>query len=169
MILFSGVDSVLESIYTGIPLTDRMSNATILVNPETITYLSKKICILTKTYNKTEILIKNDNTVVSRVTQDFMEGVKFDPYLPKLFENIVWNGDYVRLITPETYDNCIEFTYNSITNVLSYPKPHEYFGEVQENGEINSMGYLLYQLGENLFPDTPFIDLDLVKQGKGFF
>ena len=64
MILFSGVDSVLESIYTGIPLTDRMSSATVLVNPETITYLSKKICILTKTYDKTDILVKNDNTVI---------------------------------------------------------------------------------------------------------
>ena len=29
----------------------------------------------------------------------------------------------------------------------------EYFGEVQDNGEINSMGYLLYQLGENLYSD----------------
>lgn len=171
MILFSGVDSILESIYTGIPLTDRMANATVLVNPETITYLSKKICILTKNYDskKAEILVKNENTVVSRVIQENMKGIILDPYIPKLFENIIWNGDYVRLITPETYDNCIEFTYNSITNILSYPKPIEYFGEVQENGEINSMGYLLYQLGENIFPNTIFKDLDIVKQGKGIF
>jgi hypothetical protein len=171
MILFSGVDSILESIYTGIPLTDRMANATVLVNPDTITYLSKKICILTKNYDpkKAEILVKNENTVISRVTQENMKGITLDPYLPKLFENIVWNGDYVRLITPETYDNCIEFTYNSVTNILSYPKPIEYFGEVQENGEINSMGYILYQLGENIFPDTIFTDLDIVKQGKGIF
>lgn len=171
MILFSGVDSILESIYTGIPLTDRMANATVLVNPETITYLSKKICILTKNYDpkKAEILVKNENTVISRVTQESMKGIILDPYIPKLFENIIWNGDYVRLITPETYDNCIEFTYNSVTNILSYPKPIEYFGEVQENGEINSMGYILYQLGENIFPDTVFTDLDIVKQGKGIF
>ena len=171
MILFSGIDSVIESIYTGIPLTERMANATVLVNPETITYLSKKICILTKTYDpkKSEILVKHQNTVVSRVTQESMKGIEYDPYLPKLFENIVWNGDYIRLITPETYDNSVEFTYNSITNVLSYPKPIEYFGEVQDNGEINSMGYLLYQLGENLYPNTNFVDLDMVKQGKGFF
>lgn len=171
MILFSGVDSILESIYTGIPLTDRMANATVLVNPDTITYLSKKIVILTKNYDpkKAEILVKNENTVVSRITQESMKGITFDPYIPKLFENIIWNGDYVRLITPETYDNCIEFTYNSVTNILSYPKPIEYFGEVQDNGEINSMGYILYQLGENIFPDTIFTDLDIVKQGKGIF
>lgn len=171
MILFSGVDSILESIYTGIPLTDRMANATVLVNPDTITYLSKKICILTKTYDpkKSEILVKNDNTVISRVIQDNMKGIKYDPYLPKLFENITWNGDYIRLITPETYDNCVEFTYNSVTNILSYPKPIEYFGETQDNGEVNSMGYILYQLGENLFPDTDYVDLDIVKLGKGFF
>ena len=171
MILFSGVDSILESIYTGIPLTDRMANATVLINPSTITYLSKKICILTKTYDSelSEILVKNNNTVISRVTQENMAWIKYDPYLPKLFENIIWNGDYIRLITPETYDNCIEFTYNSVTNVLSYPKPIEYFGEVQENGEVNSMGYILYQLGENIFPDTVFTDLDIVKQGKGIF
>jgi hypothetical protein len=171
MILFNGIDSIIESIYTETPMTDRMANATILVNPETITYLSKKICILTKNYDpkKLKILLNNNNTVVSRVTQENMKGVIYDPYLPRLFSNITWNGDYIRLITPETYDNCVEFTFNTITNILSYPKPTEYFGEVEENGEVNSMGFLLYQLGENIFPDTPFQDLDLVKHEKGFF
>lgn len=170
MILFDGsIDCILESIYTGIPMTDRMAHATVLVNPKVVTYLSKKICILTKDYDKTEELVKN-NTVVSRITQEYMKGVQFDPYLPKILPRIQWNGDTVRFLTPETYDICIEYTYNTITGILSYPKPIEYFGETQSNGEINSMGYILYQLGEDIFPkENPYTDLDIVKLGKGYF
>lgn len=171
MILFDGsIDCILESIYTGIPMTDRISHATVLINPKVVTYLSKKICILTKDSDKIETLVKNDNTVVSRVTQSYMKGVHLDPYLPKILPRIQWNGDTVRYITLETYDHCIEYTYNTVTGVLSYPKPVEYLGEHQENGEVNSMGYILYQLGEDIFPqDNPYKDLDLVKLGKGYF
>ncbi len=171
MILFDGsIDCIIESIYTGIPMTDRMSHATVLVNPKVITYLSKKICILTKSYDNIENLVKNDNTVVSRVKQDFMKDVHYDPYLPKILPKIQWNGDTVRFITLNTYDASIEYTYNTITGVLSYPKPIEYLEELQDTGELNSMGFLLYQLGEDIYPDNKiYTDLDIVKLGKGNF
>lgn len=165
MILFSGLDSVLESIYTDNQLTERMSNVDILVNPESITYLTGKICILTKKHKNLDLLGRNGNTIITRVRCNEGPGIIYDPYIPKVFSRIVWNGDYVRALTKGTYDK-IEFSYNTYTGILSYPKPREYFQEREETGELNSFGYLLYQLGENLFQDSVFQDIDLIKIGK---
>lgn len=168
MILLTNLDSVIESLYLDIPLTNKFRDSKIIVNPENITYLVGKTIIINK-FNYSdldiEILIKNNNKIVSRLFSNDSR-VNYIPYFPRLCPNIRWNGEYVRFLNEDIYEN-IDYLFDGTS--LYYPKCREYLNILGQHNECNALGYLLYQLGENIYQETPFIDLDIVKIGKGLF
>ena len=162
MILFSGLDSVIESLYLERNLSDRMKDSSILVNPEVITYLAKKIVIISNPgYSRGNIdtLVNNENTVISRVHSG-IPGVIFSPYLPKLCMNILWNGQYLDYIDQYCYKK-IDYYFDGTK--LYFPKAITIFNITGDHNSLSSIGWVLYQIGENLYPDTEFKDLDIVK------
>ena len=70
MILFNGLPSILESLYLGDDITDKLTLSDIVVNPINSSYLSGKTIILNMpNLNKTVIenILNKGNTVVSRI------------------------------------------------------------------------------------------------------
>lgn len=164
MIVMSNADSVIESLYLSIPLTSRNRDATIVVNPDDIAYVSGKTVIINRLGYPGEsirILQKNGNKIVSRIPTG-VSGVKLIPYLPRIVPEIVWSGQTVDYLDENIYEDA-DFTFSD--GILSFPKTRLYLGISALSGELNSLGFLLFQVGENLFPDGPF-DLDKIKVKK---
>ena len=152
-----GVDleSITESLYLGIPLTENIREYNVIVNPSSITYVIRKTVILNNhNYPKEniEILRKNECKIISRfyIPRD---DVEYSPYLLRMIPEIVWNGQ----VDPESW------TFYS--GKLGFPKIQ---GEVWrgEKGEPDYLGFLAHQVGIHVYPG-PYQDLDLVKIGKG--
>ena len=53
------------------------------------------------------------------------------------------------------------------SDTLFFPKVKYYRDPLGPKGELNFIGYLLYQTGRNLYPGSKFRNLDLVKCRKG--
>lgn len=166
--------SLAESVYLNIPHTDNQRNFSVIVNPVHLTYLVGKTVILNKfSYPRKNIktLLENNNKVISRVWlgDEYMKNITFDPYLPRINLNVAWNGETVDTLGEENVEmkNPIYFSIDS--DVLFFPKVKHYRDSPGEKGEYNFIGYLLYQTGLNLYKNTEFVNLDLVKCKKGIF
>lgn len=168
MILLTNLDSIIESLYLNIPLTNKFRDSKIIVNPENITYLVGKTIVINRfSYSNEDIniLIKNNNKIVSRLFSNDSR-INFIPYFPRMCSKIFWNGEYVKFLNEDIYEN-VDYVFDGES--LFYPKCKEYLNILGEHSDCNALGYLLYQLGENIYQETPFIDLDIVKIGKGIF
>ena len=168
----SDLGSLVESIYLGIPYTDSQKNFNIIVNPLRITYLIGKTVIINRfDYPKGNIktLITNKNKIISRVWLGdvYMKGVIFDPYLPRLNMNIVWNGETLETLGEENIETNNPIYYSMDSDTLFFPKVKNYRDSPGEKGEYNFIGYLLYQTGLNLYKNSEFKNLDIVKCRKG--
>lgn len=169
----SDLGSLTEGVYLGIPITDNQRNFNIAVNPSRITYLINKTVIINRfDYPVENInpLLKNRNKIISRIWfgDDIMENILFDPYLPRLNMNIIWNGDILNELGEKNEDIQEKAHYSTETNTLFFPKVKKYLDNPGEKGELNFIGYLLYQVGLNLFK-CDFNNLDIVKCKKGIF
>ena len=168
----SDLGSLVESIYLGIPYTDNQRNFTIIVNPYRITYLIGKTVIINRfdyPRENLDILLLNRNKIISRVwLGDFyMKDILFDPYLPRLNMNISWNGETLETLGEENIEMNNPIYYSMDSDTLFFPKVKNYRDSSGEKGEYNFIGYLLYQTGLNLYKNTEFKNLDIVKCKKG--
>ena len=168
----SDLGSLVESIYLGIPYTDNQKNYSIVVNPLRITYLIGKTVIINRfDYPKENIktLLINRNTIISRIWlgDDYMEGIIFDPYLPRLNIGIIWNGEILETLGEENIEMNNPIYYSIDSDTLFFPKVKYYRDSPGEKGEYNFIGYLLYQTGLNIYKNSEFKNLDIVKCGKG--
>ena len=168
----SDLGSLVESIYLGIPYTDSQKKFNIIVNPLRITYLIGKTVIINRfDYPKGNIktLITNKNKIISRVWLGdvYMKEVIFDPYLPGLNMNIAWNGETLETLGEENIEMNNPIYYSMDSDTLFFPKVKNYRDSPGEKGEYNFIGYLLYQTGLNLYKNSEFKNLDIVKCRKG--
>ena len=173
MIYFSGLCSILESLYLGIPLTDSRKEATIYVNPVHTYYLTGKTIIINRQdYGEEQIetLQRNINTIFSRTFISPL--VTLVPYIPKLVPGILWSGAYQEGIHSSLgfgEEQELELNYTYDDTKLYFPKIKSNIDIQDKLGNLDFLGYLLYQLGENFYKETPFRNLDIVKIGKGMF
>lgn len=172
MIIGADLGSLTESAYLGIPYTDNYRKYTIAVNPEQPTYIVGKTIIINKfdyPHEKINLLVKNGNSVISRIYIPEFPEVRFDPYIPRLNTKIVWNGETIETLGEREVDNFESRSYYSYdSDILFFPKVKNYRDKPGLKGEYNYIGYLLYQTGLNLY-ETEFNNLDIVKCMKGIF
>lgn len=167
LIFGSDLGSLVESVYLGIPYTDSQKNVDIFVNPTRITYIVGKTIIINRhdyPQDHIKILSQNNNKIISRV---WKENTIFDPYLPRVNFGIQWNGEILETIGEENIEvnNPIYFSMDSDT--LFFPKTKYYRDSPGPKGEYNFIGYLLYQTGRNLYKNSEFKNLDIIKCKKG--
>ena len=168
----SDLGSLVESIYLGIPYTDNQRDYKIIVNPCKITYLIGKTVIINRfDYPRENIstLVMNRNKIISRVWlgNKYMKDILFDPYLPRLNMGIAWNGEILETLGEENIDMKNPIYYSLDSDVLFFPKVKNYRDKPGEKGEYNFIGYLLYQTGLNIYKESEFKNLDIVKCRKG--
>ena len=159
--------SLVESVYLGIPYTDNQRRYDVIVNPERVTYIVGKTIIINRFDYPQELiweLKKNNNTIISRV---WKEDVIFDPYLPRLNLHIQWNGEVLETLGEENIEVNNPIYYSMDSDTLFFPKVKYYRDSPGPKGELNFIGYLLYQTGRNLYKESKFRDLDIVKCRKG--
>ena len=170
----SDLGSIVESVYLGVPYTDSQKNYNIIVNPYKITYLIGKTVIINRfDYPRENIntLLINRNTVISRVWlgDEDMKNIIFDPYLPRLNLGISWNGEILETLGEENIEMNNPIYYSVDSDTLFFPKVKNYRDKPGEKGEFNFIGYLLYQTGLNLYRNSKFKNLDIIKCKKGIF
>jgi hypothetical protein len=167
MILLTGLDSVIESIYLEEKLTDLNRSTNILINPIDVTYVSGRIVIINhKSYpvHKLMKLIENKNEVYSRVNFN-IEGINFKPYILRINDSIIPSGEIIDISSEDLYDKVDHKFKNGI---LYYPTP-KYYYDYHLDGNLTVLGYLLYQIGINLeiLDDSIQKDLNIIKLKNG--
>lgn len=168
MILITGLDSIIESLYLRDDLTSNSKKSDVLVNPVSSYVIGKTIIINLKGYPRTRLdeLIDNQNTVISRFDLND-DRVIVDPYELRMNDSIHPLGTKVNVINEEMYDK-VNHIYDSNERVLYYPKPMKCM-DYHVDGNLTLLGYLAYQLGYPIddVTDTEFKYLDVIKMKNG--
>ena len=157
-----GICSKVECSYLGRPETG-YSRSSIQVNPKHTTYVADKVIIINQpNYPEDELrkLIDNNNLVISRLPSD-IPGVSYKPYLPRYCSGIMWNGMIVDCLSDKEPE-LIEYEY--VDGILYVPKARSY-----DYTPGSFLEFIAYQTGANVYSDTDFLDLDVIKTGKGYF
>lgn len=169
LIFGTDLGSLVESVYLGIPYTDNQRGYGIIVNPYRVTYIVGKTVIINRFDYPQDLiteLSRNNNTIISRVWKE-SEGVIFDPYLPRINMKIQWNGEVLETLGEENIEMNTQIYYSMDSDTLFFPKVRYYRDLPGPKGEMNFIGYLLYQTGRNLYKESEFKNLDLIKCKKG--
>lgn len=171
-----GLDSIIEAIYLGYDLDEKIARSDVLVNPGKTTYItSNKVVIIndpTYPINKIEALKKNGCKIISRIDTK-IEGVIVEPYILRPNFSIVWNGD--ELESPN-YSDILESSMlvrgkQGGDHKLLFPKIYgpTWIPAIDLDGNLTCLGWALQQVGINLKKNTPFVDLDITKTLKQKF
>lgn len=171
MIYLEGLNSIIESIYLGEELSNKVGNCDIFVNPENVKYLIGKIVIINISEYPGELikqLIENRCKVISRVFIDNPE-IEIRPYILRICPQVIWNGRVIK--EPMTLDNILECGYCEFDTdefKLYFPKFYSCTNIAPEDdyGNLSSLGWVLHQSGINIKKDTPLLDLDVIKTRK---
>ena len=175
MIYFSGLDSIIESIYLSDSLDNRVGSCEVFINPDNVKYIIGKTVIISicdYPDSKLDILSKNGCHIISRVYSP-REDVEVQPYILRLNFSVMWNGrtlescDSIDSLLDK--DNC---TYDLDTNVLYFPKIDKLSDSLKAKDEYENLtvvGWVLQQVGINIKPTTVFNNLDIIKTGKVVF
>lgn len=168
MVLMTGLDSIVESLYLKDNLTYLSKSASILVNPVS-SYISKKVIVINrKNYPLSYVdeLIDNKNIVISRFDIG-RKDVLVHPYELRMNESIMPLGKKVEVISDDTYDK-VDHIFDIEDMKLYYPKPIKCL-DYQVNGSLTIIGYLSYQLGYDIsdIVDAEFRHLDVIKMKNG--
>lgn len=167
MVLMTGLDSIIESLYLRDRLTYLIKESNILVNPVSPYLIGKTIIINLRNYPTEYIdeLISYNNTVISRFDIND-DRVIVDPYRLRINENIIPLGKKINLINEEMYDK-VDHIFDLEDMKLYYPKPIKCMNYMV-NGNFTVLGYLAYQLGHK-FNDMncEFRYLDVIKLKNG--
>lgn len=171
MIYLEGLGSVIESIYLGEELSNKVGNCNIFVNPENVKYLIGKtviinICEYPESYLKQ--LIENKCHIISRVFID-NEDIEIRPYILRICPQVMWNGRFIQ--DPMTFDNILECGYCEFDTdefTLYFPKFTSCIDRSPADpyGNLSVLGWVLQQVGINITTKTPLTDLDLIKTRK---
>lgn len=176
MVYFSGLSSIIESIYLDENLNDKIGSSKIFINPKNISYLTGKVIIINELNypeKNIETLIKNNCKIISRIKLDNSPNIEFQPYILRVCFGIRWNGITIELpeetkeMIDTILDNC---SYMSDKKILLFPKlvgdnVNKIATDDSEN--LTGIGWALQQSGINICKtETPFIDLDIIKTKK---
>lgn len=172
MIYFEGLESIIECLYLEDTINSRPSGCSIFVNPENITYMMGRTVIINTCEYPEEninILVSNGCKVISRVYFE-LPGIEVRPYILKLSDRIVWNGEVLKKFSDFSEllenDNC---KFDLKNYKLYFPK---LLGvtldtRVQDDyGNLSCLGWVLQQVGINIKLDTPFVNIDVIKTQK---
>jgi hypothetical protein len=105
MVLLTGLDSIIESLYLDERLTEHSRDGNILVNPVSISYVINKVIIINHKYypiDNIKILLNNRNKVITRVNYE-VDGVKYDPYLLRINDSIRISNEKINIIDENSY------------------------------------------------------------------
>ena len=171
MIYLEGLDSVIESIYLGEELSNKVGNCNIFVNPENIKYIVGKIVIINSCeYPEEQIqqLLENKCHIISRVSRD-NPGVEVRPYILRICPQVMWNGRVIE--EPMTLNNILECGFCEFDTdefKLYFPKFYRCSDHTPQDefGNLSALGWVLQQVGINIDTKTPLTDLDLIKTRK---
>ena len=180
MINNEGIESWIEAVYLGEPVTDRTGKSDIQVNPKVPKYVVGKTIIINRPdYSSLDldILKENRNNIISRVRLPIMTGINFQPYIMRVDFKIIWNGDVINCPTDlsDNEDALGEWLMESIGMTstdrpaeISFPKILGCKKNILQDlsGNLTALGWALHQVGVNIKEDTKFIDLDLLKTKK---
>lgn len=174
MIYFSGLDSIIESVYLSEELDNKIGSCDIFINPSNVKYLIGKIIIINECDypdSKLDILSKNGCHIISRVYSQ-REDVEVQPYILRINFGIMWNGKVLdscsSLDSILDKDDC---KFDIETNTLYFPKIKNYsiIKSSDEYSNLTALGWVLHQVGVNIKHNTVFENLDIIKTGKVMF
>lgn len=183
MIYFSGLDSIVESLYLEESLGDKLGSSKIFINPVNISYLTGKVIIINQLrypQDSVATLINNGNKVISRIKfTDFYKEVNFEPYILRPDFNLMWGGDEIEIRENEVLEGMTEKLLDKILESCSFISDRQklFFPKLKGNGvnhiaidsenNLTFIGYALQQVGVNIVKtNTPFLDLDILKTKK---
>ena len=167
MIYFSGLSSIIESIYLGDRLGTKIGECDVFVNPKNPKYLVGKLVIINSTdYPQDQIprLIENENKVVSRIKIE-EEGILFQPYIIRVDLGIMYNGRNLEELVTE--DRILQEFCSFPESTLLFPKLNPSLYPVTDSeGNLTGLGWALHQVGVKVRDGLEFQNLDIVKLGK---
>ena len=167
--------SIIESIYLGEKLSDRLGNSKILVCPGNTKYIvGKTVVINHQGYPKEciETLLTNGCKIISRVDLG-IPGVDFQPYILRPDFKVMWNGISLDVSGYTKVDDILDFLEDKIIYLeseLYFPKLLGLCDSLikDDSGNLTALGWLMHQVGLNTV-DSCFCDLDLIKTKKLLF
>lgn len=175
MIYFSGLDSIIESIYLNDNLDNKVGTCEVFVNPDNVKYIVGKTVIINicdYPDSKLDILSSNGCHIISRIYSQ-REDIEVQPYILRLNFNVMWNGKVIEfcnfLDDILDKDNCI---FDFENNILYFPKIINLGSTLKpkdEYGNLTVIGWVLQQVGINIKSQTVFENLDIIKTGKVMF
>lgn len=145
MILDTGFDSVIESLYLKIPLTSSLRDATIIVNPSNkYQYVTGKTIIVTLDYSPGFDLnkLKSQNNIISRFSSEFI----FEPYKVENCNSIKVNNLPSFLILNSTNLKSQKISICNLTGDIYLDRPI-YILDTIINSYLTCLGFLAFQLG----------------------
>ena len=169
MIYFSGLDSIIESVYLEDNIDNKVGSCDAFINPENVKYLTgKTIIINTCSYPDSNLDVLNSNGchIISRIYNS-RDDVEVQPYILRLNFGIMWNGKIIgqcsSLDSIFDQDNCM---YED--QILYFPKINNLtnLNPTDEYGNLTALGWALQQVGINIKKSTVFENLDIIKTGK---
>lgn len=167
MVMMTGLDSVIESLYLKEELSSKMKNCNIVVNPVS-SFIANKVVIINSKYYPSEYiedLLSNRNTVISRINLHDSR-VILDPYELRINDKIRVLNNTTKVVNESLYEK-IPHVFDG--GVLYYPKPRAYY-DYMSGKNLTVLGYLLYQLGCKMddAPSSRYMDLDIAKLRIGY-
>ncbi len=175
MIYFSGLDSIIESIYLSDDLDNKIGSCDVFINPQNVKYLTGKTIILSMCDypdSKIDILSSNGCHIISRIYSP-REDIEVQPYILRLNFNIMWCGKIINKLEGELdsvldKDNC---KYDIADRVLYFPKIYDtgIYRITDEYHNLTALGWALQQVGINIKQTTVFENIDIIKTGKVVF
>lgn len=166
MVLMTGLDSVIESLYLKEELSSKMRDCNIVVNP-TSSFVANKTVVINSKYYPTEYideLIENRNTVISRINMHD-DRIILDPYELRINDNIRPLGNPVSVVNEYLYEN---IDHHFTNGILYYPKPLAYY-DYMSGRNLTVLGYLLYQLGCRMNEVPEYVEFDVIKSRVGIY
>lgn len=167
MVLLTGLDSVIESLYLKERLTNQSKSGNILINPVNVTYTTGKTIVINHKYYPLDWikqLVKNRNKVITRLNFN-IPGSIFDPYILRINDNILSSGEYVDLIGEGFYQE-VEYKFDGTK--LYYPIPRSFYDH-HLGDSLTALGYLSFQLGCDISDvcDSLYKNLNVIKLKNG--
>lgn len=175
MIYFSGLDSIIESIYLSDILDNKVGPCGVFINPQNVKYLTGKTVILNMCDypdNDIDTLVNNGCHVISR-TYNKRDDIEVQPYIMRINPDIMWNGEILNELT-ENFDSILDkdiCKYDISKNTLYFPKIYKtgIYKIEDEYHNLTALGWALQQVGINIKQSTVFENLDIIKTGKIMF
>lgn len=176
MIYFSGLDSIIESVYLSSDLDNKIGGCDVFVNPINLKYLVGKVVILSDPDypdSNIDVLSLNGCHIISR-TYRSRDDIEVQPYILRLNFDAMWNGMVIQDLGELELDTLLDkdiCRYDILKGVLYFPKIYKTgrYKTSDEYGNLSYLGWVLQQVGINIKQSSVFSNLDILKTGKVMF